>query len=139
MTIGDDIGVGVGECCFAVRTALRIFCCLAAWLMLSPFAMSAAPCVMPDAARYVAPCCEGDEPCGMPDMGDVAPCFECSPMAPPAGLPAIIADVAAPLPLAFERPIWITIEPGHGDGTFVVVPFHPPPPTLLALGTLLTC
>jgi hypothetical protein len=122
-----------------VRAALRIFFCLAAWLMLSPLGMAAEPCAMPVEANYVAPCCEGDEPCGMPDMGDMAPCFKCPPVLPPAGLPAIAPDVAAPLLVAFERPILITIESAHGDEAFVVVPFHPPPPTLLALGTLLTC
>jgi hypothetical protein len=118
---------------------LRILFCLAAWLMLSPLAMAAGPSELPARAHYVAPCCEGDEPCGMPDMGNVEPCFRCPPAMPLAGLPAITQDVAPALLVAFERPILITIESPSVGEAFAVVLFHPPPPTLLALGTLLTC
>lgn len=105
--------------------------------MLSPLAIAATPCVMPEGMRTIAPCCEIGEPCGMPDMP--VPCAECWPALPSSALPAAISDVAPPLLVSFEQPILITIEAPNLGTPFVVVVFHPPPPTLLALGTQLTC
>lgn len=125
-----------------MRSLFRIFLSLAAWLMLSPLAVTAAPCVTTETPK-VMPCCEGDEACEMPERGALAsetpPCIRCSPAAPLPSLPAATLNFLPPLAIAFERPTLLWFEAGEAVQPLIANRFHPPPPTLLALGTQLTC
>ena len=122
-----------------MRAALRIFFCLAAWLMLSPVAMAAPDCqATPTLARHVMACCESGAPCDMPAAQRDPLCPKCEPLAPLA-VPPAIPDFAPPLfVLVHERSI--TFERIGIALSFVpAVRVHPPPDTLLALGAMLTC